>query len=486
MSVPPPSPRASSSEAASATAPESRPGHAPRPHARLSGKFDLIVEASGPLGGRVVAPPSKNATTRLILAAALADGTSFVRAPATNDDALALIDCVRALGARVESVPEGLRIEGVAGAPRMPDAPLNPGNAGAVLRLLLGTACLVECPGDGAGVRFVTDHADSLGRRPNADLLAALRQLGAEVEGTGPDGRLPIAIRGGRSRVRGGRVRVSGARSSQFLSSLLYLTPLLDGDSEIEVSGAHPDDPATLVSAPLIDQTREALRHFGVEIEASPDGLRYRVPGGRRPRACDRRTPGDWPSAAALLSAVAVAGGMVAIDGLADDAQGERRAKDALGAMGCRYSNPEPGVLLAHSNGELRAIDFDGDLATDAVLALEAAACFAEGTSRFRGIANLRIKECDRIAEPLEQLARVGVSSRHGDDWVEIDGRPEGYEGGLEVDCRGDHRVAQMLAIVATRCEKGLILRGAECVSKSYPGFFEDLARMGVKLRRAG
>jgi 3-phosphoshikimate 1-carboxyvinyltransferase len=94
----------------------------------------------------------------------------------------------------------------------------------------------------------------------------------------------------------------------------------------------------------------------------------------------------------------------------------------------------------------------------------------------------LRLKECDRIREPLEELAKLGVGARHGEDWIEITGRPEGYQGGIEVDSRGDHRVAQLLAIVGTRCAEGLTIRRAEHIAKSYPEFFEDLERLGVKL----
>lgn len=448
----------------------------PSEHLPSPSSFSVRVEPSGPLGGYVAAPPSKNYTTRHILAASLAKGRSIIHRPATNDDALALIRCCRALGASIEERDGALAIDGVAARPRNPFQ-LNVGNAGAVLRLLLGVACLVE-----KELIFETDHPESLGKRPNEDLLKALRQFGAEARGEGPEGLLPISIHGGRGPVWGNKVSVSGAKSSQYLSSLLFLAPMLDGASEIAVTGAKPGDPPTLVSRPLIDQTLEVLRRFGGRIDASEDGFHYAIPGGQVLRAGEYRVNGDWPSAAALMAAVAVAGGMASLEGLEEDSQGERRAKDALEAMGCKFTRGDDGQLYVHSKGDLRGIEFNGDLATDAVLALEAAACLAEGTTRFTGIANLKLKETDRIRVPLEELAKIGVRSRCGDDWIEIDGSPDGYEGGIEVDCRGDHRIAQALAIVGLRCAKGLTLRGAECVSKSYPGFFEDMRRLGAKI----
>ena len=441
--------------------------------------FKIRVEASGPLGGYIAAPPSKNYTTRLILGAALADGTSTIRKPATNDDARALVACLRQFGARIEESGGDLTITGFAGRPAAPSEPVNPGNAGAVLRLLLGTACLAE-----GEVRFVTDYADSLGRRPNRELVDALRTLGAEVEATGDEATLPIRIAGGPGRVRGGEVLISGARSSQFLSSLLYMTPFLAGTSHICVGESAGDSNPVLVSKPLIAQTMTALRYFGVQVSPGTGFLVFDVSGAQTASPIDRTVNADWPSSAAIMAAVAVAGGMVTIHGLRPDSQGEQRAQAMLTEMGCRFMHPRPGELIIHSKGELTATEFDGDLATDAVLALVAAACLARGTSRFTGIGNLRLKECDRIREPLEELAKLGVSARHGDDWIEIDGNPEGYAGGIEVDSRGDHRVAQLLAIVGTRCEHGLTIARAEHISKSYPEFFDDMKRIGVHLSK--
>ncbi|MCE5228520.1 3-phosphoshikimate 1-carboxyvinyltransferase [bacterium] len=435
--------------------------------------FSVVIHPSGPLAGYIAAPPSKNYSTRLILGAALADGVSLIRRPAINDDARALVACCRALGAKIDEQGDDLRITGFAARPINPGR-LNPGNAGAVLRLLLGTACLVE-----GEIEFVTDYAESLGRRPNEDLLKALRRLGADARGQGPEGTLPIRIKGGQ--LRGGHVRVSGRKSSQYLSSLLFLCPFLEGDSRVEVGDENEPEPV-LVSRPLIDQTLDALSRFGITIDRDPTGLIFNIAGSQRANALDCTVNGDWPSAAALMSAIAVAGGMATIHGLSDDAQGERRAADCLAQMGCNFMTPRPGELIIHSKADLKPVVFNGDLATDAVLALIGAACFADGTSRFENIGNLRLKESDRIREPLEELAKIGVSSRSGPDWIEIDGRPDGYDGGVECDSRGDHRVAQMLAIVGARCRNPLTIRRAEHISKSYPEFFTDLARLGVKL----
>ncbi len=441
--------------------------------------FDAIVNpATKPLGGKLTAQPSKNYTTRYLLAAGLASGVSTVKTCATSADSRALQKCLRKLGARLELVSTAddsldIRVEGVGGKPQIDagDA-IHPGNAGAVLRLLLGVGALLP------EVTFVTDHVDSLGKRPNGDLLAALAQLGCGVESN--DGKLPITLRGGN--LRGGEVTVSGARSSQFLSGLLYLAPLVGEAVEIRVVDG-------LVSKAPVRQTVEVLRSAGIDVEASDDLLSFRIqPGGYA--SGEYRVNGDWPGSAALLSAVAVTGGEIVLGDLRDDQQGEKAAAEVLARMGAEfeYLPGDAGVRL-RSDGRLKGVEFDGDLATDAVLALIGAACFAEGRTRFYNVSNLRIKECDRITEPIRELRKLGVACWEGHeigdddpDAIIIDGRPEGYEGGVTVDGRDDHRVVMLLSIVALRCRKPVRILRAHEVSKSYPTYFQHFAALGGKV----
>ncbi len=182
-------------------------------------------------------PGSKYYTLRYLLNALLAAGESVMRFPARSEDTAVLVAALRALGARVrwerEEADWRLRVAGTGGRLQAPpDGVLRMGNAGAVLRLLLGIGALLP------ELRLTTDHPDSLGRRPNADLLAALESLGIQVEAQGTAGCLPITLRGGPP--RGGAVSISGARSSQYLSALLYLAPQLPEGLTITV----PDDAA--------------------------------------------------------------------------------------------------------------------------------------------------------------------------------------------------------------------------------------------------
>src|SRR5258708_14778426 len=262
--------------------------HVQRPRAPTSEQEEAPVEiqpprvvfvragAHAPTTDAPALPGSKYYTLRCLLNALLAAGESVVRFPARSEDTAVLVAALRALGARVrwerEEADWRLRVAGTGGRLQAPpDGVLRMGNAGAVLRLLLGIGALLP------ELRLTTDHPDSLGRRPDADLLAALESLGIQVEAQGTAGCLPITLRGGPP--RGGAVSISGARSSQYLCALLYLPPQLPEGLTISV-------PDVVRSAPLVRATLRALALAGLGGGAGPRLRGVCVAGGgaRGPR----------------------------------------------------------------------------------------------------------------------------------------------------------------------------------------------------------
>jgi len=443
----------------------------PRPPRRVFVRGGAGRPPSQPVAIRL--PGSKYLTLRYLLVALLAEGESVVRNPALSDDTAVLVRALRSLGATAtweRTEPDGwqLRMVGCGGRPRVPPGGvIHAGNAGAVLRLLLGVGALLPA------VRFETDHPDSLGRRPNADLLAALTALGVAVEAREPGGLLPITLRGGPP--RGGAVAISGARSSQYLSALLYLAPLLLGGLEITVT-------ETLRSAPLVRATLRALVAAGTRVEAAPDLRRFIVPGGQAYRAGVYDVPGDAPSAAALAAAALAAGVPVRLETLdpaEDDVRALLAALDTLGAPMLERPIDQPGPLVLGRGAKLRGARLDGDAIIDSVPALAAAACFAAGETRFADVATLRLKESDRIGDLCAELRRAGCDADPLPDAIVIRGRPQGIRGGATVAGHDDHRLVQTLAIAALRSAHGLTIEGAGAVAKSYPGFFAELARLG-------
>ncbi len=423
-----------------------------------------IVTPTSHLSGEMNALSSKNYTTRYMLAAALAEGTSRVYYPARSEDSDAMRRCLRDLGAVLEEDDEKITITGFGRHPRDVKE-LDVGNAGAVLRFLMSIAAF--CP----QVTFINRYPESLGKRPHGDLIDALTSMNVRIDHQ--DGKLPITIYGGAP--RGGRIQVSGKISSQYLSSLLFMTPLLEEDSEIEV--LHD-----LKSKVVVGQTLEVLEQAGIQFEAADDLMYFRVPGGQRYAARDYIVQGDYPGSAAIMAAAAVTQSDVKIHRLPEDSkQGERAAVDVLRAMGVPLTH-ENGTVHIQGNGRLKAVEFDGDEFTDAVLAMVAAAVFAEGTSRFYNVENLRYKECDRITDFLNELRKAGADVEERQSEIIVHGRPEGVEGGVEIDAHVDHRVIMALTVVGLRSKKGLTIRDAHHVAKSYPTYFDHLRALGAQV----
>ena len=426
-------------------------------------RFDAVVHPAARLSGAVQAQPSKNYTTRFLLAAALAEGESVVRGVASSEDAEALLSCLRAWGARIELSGGDAYVTGF-GARPSPDTRLEVGNAGAVARFLLAVAALTS------GTEVVTDSPHSLGQRPMGDLLAALTALGLTVQ-SAAGGRLPVTVSGGPA--LGGPVSMSAEQSSQFLSGLLFAAPLLERGLDITVTGH-------LRSEPPIRQTLDTLRRFGIQVEVATDLRRIRVPGAQRYQAGDYRVPGDYPGSAALLVAGAILPGEVTVAGLdPHDLQGERLALDVLREMGTDLRR-EGDAVTVRGGSPLHGVTRDGDPFTDAVQVLCAAAAAAEGCTTWHNVATLRLKECDRISDTRAELLRLGVQARETADSLTVCGGA--VRGNVTVDGHGDHRMIMLLSLLGLRASGPVTITGAHHIRKSYPEFFAHLQALGARV----
>ncbi len=410
----------------------------------------MIHVPPGPVAGRLRAPASKSHLQRLLLAASLAPGTSFIRRPGASADGTACLGVIRDLGAGVEEAGDVLEIRG-AGRPRA--ATLDCGESGFCLRAAAAVAALRDQPLTLAG-------RGSLLTRPMEMVLEPLRQLGVACSTHG--GFPPITLRGP---LKGGRVRVDGRASSQFLSGLLLALPAAPGDSRVEVEG--------LRSGPYVRMTLDVLEAFGVRVEASPALDLFLVPGGQAYRPVDLAVEGDWSGAAFLLVAGAVAGD-VAVDGLNPaSAQADRAILRALEEAG---AGPAwEGGALRQRRADLRGFTFDATDCPDLFPPLAALACHARGLTRLKGASRLKAKESDRAAALVAELSAMGATLRVEGDWMEIQGGP--LAGGA-IDPHNDHRMAMACAVAGLGSARGAAMEGEGCVDKSYPGFFNDLASL--------
>jgi 3-phosphoshikimate 1-carboxyvinyltransferase len=256
--------------------------------------------------------------------------------------------------------------------------------------------------------------------------------------------------------------------SSQFISGLLFALPLLDGDSELALTGQAE-------SVPYIEMTREMLDTFGVQAEF--DGGVFSIPGGQTFRSPGVvRVEGDWSNAAFWLGAGAVGTGGVTCAGLdLRSRQGDRAIMDILTRFGALVK--DNGSAVTVSGGVLRGIEIDARDIPDLVPILAVVAAAAEGTTVIRNAGRLRTKESDRLAAISSVLRGLGADAGETGDGLIIKG-VTALTGG-EVSSYGDHRIVMAAAIAAAQCAHPVVIRDAQAVNKSYPAFFDDLRALG-------
>ena len=437
--------------------------------------MNATIEA-GPLTGELDAPSSKSEAHRLLVCAAFAPGLTDVSCATSSDDIEATASCLEALGARIARTRGGFRVRPVPGTSATDNLPearrgalLDCGESGSTLRFLLPVVAALGCDARLTG-------RGRLPERPLSPLYEELEAHGARLSG---QGSLPLSVGG---RLEPGRFFLPGDVSSQFVTGLLLAAPLLRAPVEVVV--AEPVE-----SAPYIDITVSALRTFGVEVSeggALTDGGRparsYVVfaPGGYVTPG-EVSVGGDWSNAAFWLAAGAIGEEGVAVRGLdLASAQGDRQILAALALLGARVLRRPGGAACERER--LRGRELDVSSCPDLVPPLAAVAAVAEGTTRVRGAARLRIKESDRLETVSAAIRSLGGRARAVDDGLVIEGVPE-LAGGT-VDAANDHRIAMMASILASRCSSPVTVLGAECVAKSYPAFFEDLAALGGIVRK--
>jgi 3-phosphoshikimate 1-carboxyvinyltransferase len=410
--------------------------------------------------GTVAAPPSKSATNRALLLAALSETDVAIEGPLESEDTRVLVRCLAAMGARFETMPRRLRVRGPLAGPADREVALDAGESGTAARFLAAAAS--AAPG-----RFLLTGSERLRERPVEELVAALRSVGASIAYAGEEGRLPLAI-SGRS-LRAGRVAVDASRSSQFLSALLLVAPAVEGGLEVVATGS-------VASAPYVETTVECLRAFGHEVSgglAAVEGIRVSR-GAVTARLY--RVPGDSSSALPLLAAAGAAGGRVTVTGLEpSSADADARALPVLERMGVTLERRHGAITAGARRGELEPVSVVATEFPDAVPALAALAALARGESRFEGIAHLRLKESDRIASLAALLTAAGARARALEDALVVEGPAAPRGGAVRLPTFGDHRIA-MAAGLLSLALPGLLIENPGCVSKSYPRFFRDLA----------
>jgi 3-phosphoshikimate 1-carboxyvinyltransferase len=401
------------------------------------------------LDAAVTAPPSKSYSVRALLLGALAEGTTLVTNCLDADDTRYALEALRTIGFAVggnfkTGVTIGERVSMSAN-----EVPLFIGNAGTAMRFLTGILAFV--PG-----RFVLDGEQRMRERPIGDLVEVLAKIGAEVEYADREGFPPLRIRG--KKMRGGfDVEIAADTSSQFASALMLGGATLPEGITLRLT--------SVASAPYLDVTASILTAFGASVTRHNEIIRVR--GGRLRRDA-YAVEGDYSSASYWFAAAAATRGTMRVDGLAwPSAQGDAKFLEILQQMGCAVDG-----TTVRGAEVLRGGTFDCNATPDLVPTLAAIAPLASEPVEIVNVANLRVKESDRIATVTEELRRLGARVEELPDALRIE--PGWGSEPVTVETHNDHRIAMAFA-VAGLARGGVTIANEQVVSKSYPRFWKTL-----------
>jgi 3-phosphoshikimate 1-carboxyvinyltransferase len=423
---------------------------------------DVIVRKTEKLKGDICAPPSKPYTQRMLIAAALSNGVSKLSNPLLSEDTEATLRAIKALGAKVQETENCWNVEGASplkGAKK----PIDCGESGATLRFMIPIAALADSPSE-----FVLGRG--LAKRPVEPLLESLKQLGAEAQVQKGRGKTSVHVEGGG--IRGGRATMPGDVSSQFVSGLMFACPLAKADTQLTLT-------SLLESKSYVLMTENVLSKHGIKVDISEDFNRVKIPSKQTYQPIDSRVPGDFSSAAFLLSAAAITNSEVVVKNLDyGSIQGDKVILLILKQMGVNGKVCESQIEIDGKKDLLTTVDVDARDIPDLVPACAVLACFANGTSKIHDAERLRLKESDRLTSLYKELGKMGADITMDESSLTIKGPCKLH--GATIDPHNDHRIAMACAVAALRAEGETVIQNAECVRKSYPHFFKDLASLGV------
>ena len=404
----------------------------------------------------VSVPGSKSLTQRALIAAALAEGNSFIRHALVAEDTLHLIFGLQALGAGIESVDGGYRVRGTAGAVKNNGKEIFLGYNGTALRFLTAMVCL------GRG-KYVLTGEKRLCERPVGALVGALQNMGVDIFCRNNCPPVEIMANG----LIGGKIILKDIESSQYVSALLLCAPYTAKGIELTLRG-------NIVSAPYIALTISVMKDFGANIfETGKD--QYNVNTGNLYSGREYRVEGDASSASYFFLAAALLKKVIRVSGISRHCkQGDIRLLTILEKLGCKVLSGESWVEVAGYDMAEGDFTFDLNDMPDMVPTLAILAAFRNGQTLITNVAHLRIKESNRLAAMVKELNRIGIEAAELPDGLMIKG---GKPAAASIQTYNDHRIAMSFAIA------GLVVPGIEisdekCVDKSFPGFWKELGKI--------
>lgn len=407
--------------------------------------------------GQIVIPPSKSMGHRAIICASLASGRSVIKNVAYSDDIKTTIEGMRKLGAEIEENGDILIIDGIKDITRISDEIINCNESGSTLRFFIPIFSLT-----GKKITFLGKNR--LLKRPQKIYEDIFKEQKLHYF----HDETKIEIEG---RLKAGTYVVDGNISSQFISGLLFTLPLLEGDSKIKIK-------PPFESASYIELTLEMLRRYGIEISKT-DELTFKIKGNQKYKPCDYTIEGDFSQLGFFAVLGAINNNIECLGLNHGSNQGDKAIIEILRNAGIKIENIEGGYLIHKSTPKSCEIDLAD--CPDLGPILNVLGMYGDGKFRIYNAGRLRYKESDRIAAMEEELLKLGVDIKTTEDEIFISGKKI-YDGGIEEAGHKDHRIVMSLAVAATIMKKPVIIDGAEAVEKSYPDFFKDIEKIGIKV----
>jgi len=403
------------------------------------------------LSGIIRAIPSKSHVHRMLICAALADRSTTIFCPRINNDISATMDCLNSLGANITYENGFFTVNPI--TETLANVTLDCGESGSTLRFILP---LVTVLGKNAHLRMS-------GRLPERPLSPLYEQLVLHGAMLSPQGSNPLWVNG---KINGGKFSFDGGISSQFTTGLLLSLPLMNDNSEVELTGK-------IESQPYIDLTIATMKQFGASVERN--GNIFNIPACKYISPGKMDAEGDWSNAAFLLVAGAFSDEGITVNGIdPNSTQGDKEIISILQKFGAICVRTESGYKI--SRGKLKAADIDASDIPDLIPIVSVLASVAEGKTTIHNCARLRLKESDRLQTIFDTLNTLGADIKINGDSLVINGK-QSLDGGI-VSSYGDHRIAMSAAVASMVCSSSVTIEGAEAVRKSYPDFFEDITTL--------
>ncbi|KAM3698487.1 hypothetical protein ACB098_06G191800 [Castanea mollissima] len=437
---------------------------------------EIVLQPIKDISGTITLPGSKSLSNRILLLAALSEGTTVVDNLLDSEDIHYMLGALKTLGLHVEEDKAIKRatVEGCGGLfpvgkESRDEIQLFLGNAGTAMRPL--TAAVTAAGGHSS---YILDGVPRMRERPIADLVDGLKQLGADADcflGT----KCPPVRVFGKGGLPGGKVKLSGSISSQYLTALVMAAPLALGDVEIEIIDK-------LISVPYVEMTLKLMERFGISVEHNDSWDRFLIRGGQKYKSPGNAyVEGDASSASYFLAGAAVTGGTVTVEGCGTSSlQGDVKFAEVLEKMGAKVTWTETSVTVtgpprdSSKRKHLRAVDVNMNKMPDVAMTLAVVALFADGPTAIRDVASWRVKETERMIAICTELRKLGATVEEGPDYCLI--TPPENLNVTAIDTYDDHRMAMAFSLAACG-DVSVTIKDPGCTRKTFPDYFEVLQR---------